>query len=573
GQVINLGDDHVALAFGPTIKDMFLTPYSTAYTDELQMPGVVVHAQMVSQILSAVLDRQPLMWFWTQWQEYLWILVWALVGGWLAWQLKQPVWLGGAILLALGGLTGISWLTFRYAGWIPLVPPIIALGTAVANTIAYRTFFDSFYDSLTGLPNRALCLRKLQTYLAEKPGQADILALLFIDINDFKTINESFGHRSGDRLLIGIAEQLKQCLPGTLVARVGDDEFVVLLRRIQRSNQAIELADQLQEVLTKPMQLNQQVLFVTISIGIAFHQRGFRYQAESLLQDAHRAMYRAKSLRRDRYEVFVKGMRSQAISRLQLEMDLRQAIEQQQFTLYYQPIVALAAGKIAGFEALIRWRHPERGFVSPADFIAVAEETGLIIPIGHWILREACRQIQAWHQQFPQAPPLFVSVNLSSRQFAQADLVEQVEQILAETGVAPCCLKLELTESAAMEDVDAAIEQLLRLKVMDLQISLDDFGTGYSSLSYLHRFPTDTLKVDQSFVGRMEQTSEDSDIVSTIIALGHRLKMSIVAEGVETAAHLARLRALQCDYGQGYFFSKPLSGEQMTVLLLQDSRW
>ncbi|MEM8807983.1 MAG: EAL domain-containing protein [Cyanobacteria bacterium P01_G01_bin.38] len=557
----------------PSIKDVLYTPYSTAMRNDLQMPGVLIHAQMVSQILNAVLHQRPLMWFWTQWQEYLWIAFWAVVGSGLAWWLKRPIWLWGAIMGSLGLIVGISWLVFLQAGWIPLVPPVIAVIATVANIMVYRFFFESFYDPLTGLPNRTFFLKKLQTQLNDKPGQSQTLSLLFLDVNDFKTINETFGHKFGDKLLISLANRIKGCLPTDMVARVGDDEFAVMLRKVDQSQQAIEVADQLQDILTKPIYLNHQPLVITLSMGIAFHQRGFKYQAESLLQDAHRAMYRAKALGKDRYEVFVKGMRSQAISRLQLEMDLRQALDQQQFMLYYQPIVALKTGKIAGFEALIRWQHAERGFVSPAEFIPVAEETGLIIPIGRWILQEACRQIHVWHQTFAQTPPLFVSVNLSSRQFAQADLVEQVETIIIDTGLERRCLKLELTESAAMEDVDIAIEQLLRLKVMDVQISLDDFGTGYSSLSYLHRFPTDTLKVDQSFVGRMEQTSEDSDIVSTIIALGHKLKMNIVAEGIETAEHLAQLRALDCDYGQGYFFSKPLSGEEIEIMLERSPVW
>ncbi|MEM9164478.1 MAG: CHASE2 domain-containing protein, partial [Cyanobacteria bacterium P01_F01_bin.4] len=331
----------------PSIKDVLYTPYSTAMRNDLQMPGVLIHAQMVSQILNAVLYQRPLMWFWTQWQEYLWIAVWAVIGSGLAWWLKRPILLWGAIIGSLGLIVGISWLVFLLAGWIPLVPPVIAVIATVANIMVYRFFFGSFFDPLTGLPNRTFFLKKLQTQLSDKPGQSHTLSLLFLDVNDFKAINETFGHKFGDKLLISVAKRLKGCLPTDLVARVGDDEFAIMLQQVEQAQEAIEVADQLQDILTKPIYLDDQPLVITLSTGIAFHQRGFKYQAQSLLQDAHRAMYRAKALGKDRYEVFVKGMRSQAISRLQLEMDLRQAIEEQQFMLYYQPIVALKTGKIA----------------------------------------------------------------------------------------------------------------------------------------------------------------------------------------------------------------------------------
>ncbi len=292
------------------------------------------------------------------------------------------------------------------------------------------------------------------------------------------------------------------------------------------------------------------------------------------MQDAHRAMAKARALGKEHYEIFDPRMRTEAVKRFQLEAELRLAISNQEFLLYYQPIVDLKTGKLAGFEALVRWQHPQQGFVSPGAFIPAAEESGLIIPMGSWILEKACAQMQQWHEQFPHAAGLMVSVNLSTKQFNQANLPEEVSAVLDKTGLDSQYLKLELTESAAMEDVTGTIDQLIKLKALNLKLSLDDFGTGYSSLSYLHQLPTDTLKIDQSFVGRMEETSgKDSDIVKTIITLGHQLGMDIIAEGIETAEQLAGLRKLNCNYGQGYFFAKPLPEEAATALIAKDPTW
>jgi EAL domain-containing protein (putative c-di-GMP-specific phosphodiesterase class I) len=367
---------------------------------------------------------------------------------------------------------------------------------------------------------------------------------------------------------------LKTCLhPTDQLARVGGDEFAVLRRDIRHTEEVTHLADQLQQQVTIPFRLSGQEVFTTASVGIVLDRRNSNYQPEDILRDAHTALNRAKASGKARHEVFVTGMRIEMMTRMQLETDLRRALERQELHLHYQPLIALKTGKIAGFEALLRWHHPQRGFIPPIEFIPVAEETDLIIPIGQWIIEAACRQLKTWQEQFPKKPALHMSINLSGKQFGQPDLVERIEQTLQETGLEGHSLKMEITESIAMTDVESTIAVMLRLKALNLQLSIDDFGTGYSSLSYLHRFPTSTIKVDRSFVSRMGYESEDAHIVQTIVLLGHNLGMEIVAEGIETSDQLASLRKLDCEYGQGYFFAKPLSPEAMVALLKTDPHW
>jgi diguanylate cyclase (GGDEF)-like protein len=573
----------------PSAKDLFLTPYNLTSEEAPKTPGVVVHAQMTSQILGTVLDGKPLIWFWSEPAELLWILGWSLVGGSLAWRTRYPLVLGMVILAGSGSVFGICLGLFFLAGWVPFVPAVLGLvGTAV-SAIAYRALYDAFHDALTGLPNRALFTQKLQwasTHRAVTPywlaklnypfhkDEAPAIAVLLLGLDSFKTINDSFGHRVGDQLLVAMTKRLQTCLrPTDQLARVGGDEFAILRRDVQDPDEVTFLADQLQRQVTQPFKLNERELFATASIGIVIDRSDSKHQPEEILRDAHTALNRAKAAGKSRHEVFVTGMRLQVMTRLQLETDLRRAVQRQEFQLRYQPIICLETGRIAGFEALVRWLHPERGFVAPSEFIPIAEETDLIIPLGRWILREACEQLRVWQDCFPKDPPLLVSVNLSGKQFSQHDLVEQVEQALSDTRLDGQSLKLEITESMAMTDVEATIALLQRLKALDLQLSIDDFGTGYSSLSYLHRFPTSTLKVDRSFVSRMGFESEDAHIVQTIIILGHNLGMDIVAEGVETAEQLSRLRALRCEYGQGYFFAQPLSAEAAEALLKADPQW
>ncbi|MGB7921891.1 MAG: EAL domain-containing protein [Pyrinomonadaceae bacterium] len=418
---------------------------------------------------------------------------------------------------------------------------------------------DAFHDVLTGLPNRALFMDHLNLAIARAQRREDQkFAVLYLDLDRFKVINDSLGHMIGDQLLVESARRLECCLrPGDTVARLGGDEFTVLIDDIKDESEAIYVAERIEKELTKPFALSGREVFTTLSIGIAPSTTGYE-RAEDILRDADTAMYRAKSLGKARHEIFDKAMHARAINLLQLETDLRKAIERQEFFIQYQPIVDLDNFSLRGFEALVRWRHPERGFISPIDFIPVAEETGMIIQIGEWVLREACRQIQRWQVIFPSDPPLFISVNLSGKQFTQADLLHEVAYILNETRIDPRSLKLEITESMVMENIEAATEMLKQLRALGVQLSIDDFGTGYSSLSYLHRFPIDTLKIDRSFVTQMSENNENAEIVRTIVMLAQNLGMDVVAEGVETNEQLAMLRKLGCENGQGYFFSRPL---------------
>ncbi|MBE9070709.1 EAL domain-containing protein, partial [Leptolyngbya cf. ectocarpi LEGE 11479] len=557
----------------PSVNDIFLTPLNNQTQSAVKTPGVLIHAHAVSQILAVVQEDNALIWWWPQWQEMLWIGTWCLIGGYLAWHIQQFVWLTLSSAIALLILVGTGWIMFFYSGWIPIVPAILGFALVVSSTIAYQVFYRTFYDPLTSLPNRVSSLRRLQSHLNQRQFLSSTVALLLIDLDRFKSINESLGVDVADRLLQIIAQRLVQHMPRASVARVGGDQFAIILPSVSHSRDVIAITDRLRKHLMTPIQIRCQQVSTTVSIGIALHQKGQGYRAHELLQDAHRALGKAKNLGRDRYEVFNEAMRTHSVSQFQLEMELRHAGDNQQFQLYYQPIIALTSGKIAGFEALIRWQHPARGTVPPNDFIGIAEDTGMILTMGDWILDEACHQIHQWQQLFPQAQPLFIGVNLSSKQFIQQDLATTITSIIQRHQIAPHNLKLELTESVAMENVESAIQQLLRLKSKGLHISLDDFGTGYSSLSYLHRLPIDSLKIDKSFVERMEFVSENENIVGTIVTLGHRLKLDIIAEGVETLAQARLLKHLRCQYAQGYFFAKPLPRAQAAELLVQNKSW
>lgn len=556
-----------------SVNDLFFTSLNTQTKADVKTPGVLVHAHAVSQILSVAQRDYGLIWSWTQWQEILWIGGWCLIGGAFVWYIQRFIWLMLCSAIALITLIGIGWGLFFYGGWIPVIPAVSGFAIVVSSTTAYQVFYRTFYDPLTSLPNRLSSLRRLQQYLNQQNELIPLVALLLVDLDLFKSVNESLGSTVADQLLKIVAERLVRHTPTASVARIGGDQFAVILPAVDHTQAAVATTVHLQKRLMDSIHIGGQSVSTTISIGIALHQKGRGYRAHELLQDAHRALAKAKNLGRDRHEVFNENMRIDSVSRFQLEMELRNAEEDQQFQLYYQPIIELASGEIAGFEALIRWHHPERGTVPPNDFIGIAEDTGMILTMGDWILNEACRQIRQWQQHFPKTRPLFIGVNLSSRQFVQQDLATTIETIVQQHQIDPRGLKLELTESVAMENVDAAIQQLLRLKSKGLQISLDDFGTGYSSLSYLHRLPIDSLKIDKSFVDRMETIREHADIVGTIVSLGHRLQLDIIAEGVETMAQAYLLKQLQCQYAQGYFFARPLPKEQAIQLLTQNKRW
>lgn len=588
-------------------KDLFHTPYDLSHQSTAKTPGLLIHAQMTSQILSHVLDGQSLIWYWSDPIEMIWIWLWAAIGAGLAWRLRRPWQFGIGLMGAVGGVWGVCWGALLYAGWLPFLPAVLALAVSSIGMMGYRLVNDTAHDPLTGLPNRLRFRQLLQVAMmrlrvhqnclqlgAKRSPQAarslqsahpnqlerrvtaprSLIAVLLLGLDSFKAINDSYGPQVGDQLLIAITQRLRTCLRSSdQLARTGGDEFAILCSNVHDVSEVLQLADRLQQQMTVPFWLDGREVFTSVSVGIVVDSISSEALPEDLLRDAQTAMHRAKAAGKARHELFALDMREQVLARLQLETDLRYAIERQQLEVHYQPIVCLETGRIAGFEALVRWRHPERGLVSPDEFIPIAEETGIILPIGEWIIRVACHQLRHWQRTFPTDPPLLVSVNLSSKQFAQPLLVEQISQQLADAGLDARSLKLEITESMAMTDVEATIGLLQRLKALNLQLSIDDFGTGYSSLSYLHRFPTHTIKVDRSFVSRMGYEREDAHIVQTIIILGHNLGMDIIAEGVETAEQLATLRDLQCEYAQGFFFSKPLPPEAAEALLRRDPHW
>ncbi|MET0647659.1 MAG: EAL domain-containing protein [Pyrinomonadaceae bacterium] len=417
----------------------------------------------------------------------------------------------------------------------------------------------ALHDALTGLPNRTLLMNHLKLAVEHSKRRPDYrFAALFLDLDRFKVINDSLGHLAGDQLLVQLARRLEVCIRATdTVARLGGDEFAILLSDIEDYSDAARVAERIQEELSRPFHLGGHEVYTSASIGITLSDTGYQ-DPEAILRDADTVMYRAKANGKARHELFDEAMHARAVALLRTETDLRCAVERDEFRVVYQPILSLLTGEVAGFEALVRWQHPERGTVSPAEFIPVAEETGLIVEIGRLVLREACRQMSEWQARGIIRPEHYVSVNLSGKQFAQASLAETVDEALHATGLDPRCLRLEITESVVMGNAEAACSTLGSLRARGLGVSIDDFGTGYSSLSYLHRFPVDTLKVDRSFIGRMGEGDENGEIVRTIITLARNLGMQVVAEGVETARQGDLLRGLGCEYAQGYFFSRPL---------------
>jgi diguanylate cyclase (GGDEF)-like protein len=418
---------------------------------------------------------------------------------------------------------------------------------------------EALHDALTGLPNRTLFMERLEKALQMNKRYEDYLfAILFIDLDRFKVINDSLGHHIGDRLLIEFASRLKAITRATdTSARLSGDEFVILLEPISALDDAIRTAQRIARELNIPLHINGREVFTNASIGIAMNSSEYNKGAE-LLRDADIAMYRAKEKGKGRYEVFNRVMYARAIERLHLENDLRQALDRQELLVYYQPILSANTGKLKGFEALLRWKHPLRGFVSPAEFIPIAEETGAIVEIGEWLLRSVCQQIALWQTQLSMTAPLQVSVNLSARQLKETQLSTTIDEILAQFNLKGENLQLELTESMLMDDVEEIIVILWKLREKGIQLSIDDFGTGYSSLSYLHRLPANYLKIDRSFVTDICSNNDSQKITEVIITLANSLNMKTIAEGVETRQQLQCLRLLNCDFIQGYLLSPPV---------------
>jgi len=439
------------------------------------------------------------------------------------------------------------------------------------------------YDALTGLANRALFVDRLNQCIARTKRQKDFFfSVLLLDLDRFKFLNESFGHQIGEQTLITVAEQMQKTLRGVdtvalqtdithTLARMEEDKFTILLEGIRSNEDAVRVARRIQTLFDQPLQVSGQEVFTSVSVGIATHD-GRTTSSETMLRNADIALYRARKKGRGSYAVFDTVMHAQAVERMNLEFDLRRAVELKQFSLVFQPIVSLVNDRIIGVETLLRWQHPERGEILPMEFIPVAEEMGVIIPIGLFVLREACRQMKQWQDRFPCDPPLSVAVNLSSLQVRQPDLAGEVREILRETGLDPGSLHLEITESALLENDRQTIETLNQLKEQGVSLHLDDFGKGYSSLSYLHQFPIDVLKIDRVFVQKLNGDANKAGMVGSIIAMARNSGMQVIAEGIETSFQLQRLKEMACEQGQGYFLSRPNRAKVVERLLAKQHK-
>ncbi len=426
---------------------------------------------------------------------------------------------------------------------------------------------QAFRDSLTGLPNRALFMDRLTHGLTRAKRRHEHLAVLFVDLDRFKVINDTLGHAVGDQLLVEVSNRLNASLrPGDTVARLGGDEFGLLLEDVADGETAEAVAVRIETELAKPLHFEGREIFITASIGIALSSARLG-MPEEILRDADLAMYHAKAKGKARHEIFDDSMSAPALERMDLEMDLRSAISRHEFRLHYQPILRLDTGRITEVEALIRWQHSKRGLLQPEAFIGLTEETGLIVPIGQWVLNEACRQARTWQLEFPSNPPLVMSVNLSAKQFQHPTLVQEISLALAESGLPASSLKLEITESVVMHDAPATLAKLKELKDLGIRLAIDDFGTGYSSLGYLKRFPVDTLKIDRSFIKGLTREGNDSAIVRAVVTVAKTLNMDVTAEGVETDQQRDELKALGCDRAQGFLFARPADAAHVTPLL------
>lgn len=476
----------------------------------------------------------------------------------------------GVILILTGSLAVILFTRSGYSLNLQLPLDILSIcisaGTVVGLVLLRKE--TALHDSLTHLPNKALLIDRLKREIKHPTRRLGVqYSLLYLDIDHFKIINDSLGHTLGDQLLISIAGRLANCLhSGDMAARLGGDEFVLLLKGSRGQDAILQAAARFQEALNIPFNLNGQAVYVSASIGIVLSVAGYN-SPDEVLRDADIAMYRAKSAGRSCSAIFESGMRTTAITRLELEGDLRRALEGGEFQLYYQPIMSLETNVIIGFEALIRWNHPRRGFMLPADFLAIAEETGLIIPIGQWVLLAACTQMKKWHENYYSQMPLAINVNISAKQLAQPDFVDQVVQVLEDTGLPSENLKLEITENAFVEQSGAVKEILNKLCDLGIQLQIDDFGTGYSSFGYLRHFPIQTIKIDKSFIRDMGKNGKGSEIIRAMVGMAQDLGIDTIAEGVETDEELRELKGLMCKFGQGYLLSRPVDSHAAGLFL------
>jgi diguanylate cyclase (GGDEF)-like protein len=434
--------------------------------------------------------------------------------------------------------------------------------------------YSTLHDSLTGLPNRSLFTERLRHAMRRAARHPDnLFAVLFLDLDRFKEVNDNLGHFAGDELLRAVARRLEACIrPEDTVARLSGDEFAILLESITEISDAGRVAERIEEALSFPINLGGAEVTTSASIGIVTSSMAHD-QPEQILRSADMAMYRAKAAGRARYELFDRAMHTDALARLQLETDLRRAIENAEFRLMYQPVVSLKTGRITGFEALVRWDHPHQGLIQPADFIPVAEETGLIIQIGRWVLFEACRQLKEWHSSHRRSEPLTMGVNLSARQFSHPGVVDQIREALGVTGAPASSLRLEITELAIIDRGRYALSILTQLRELGVQVYLDDFGTGYSSLSYLHGVPVDGIKIDRAFVSDMDTNDANLRLVRTLLTLAEIVGIRAEAEGITSSDQLRELRTLNCEQGQGYLFSAPIPADAVEQLLNADPIW
>lgn len=478
---------------------------------------------------------------------------------------RKPIWYEDSITLPNGRVSGESVLTpiFNEKG---VCTHVISLTRDITQRKQFeeKLAYLAYHDDLTGLPNRRLFKDELTKSIEDIATNQNI-AIMFLDLDRFKIVNDTLGHDKGDHLLQIVATRLQQLFRSpSLIARLGGDEFVVLLKQYETLEDVNQTAKQILEAIERPIQIDNHEFYVTASIGIALYDDPDT-TADQLMKQADQAMYAAKENGKNNYQYYLKPLDIKRIPRLEMEHYLRKAIEREEFILYYQPVYHIITGNITSMEVLIRWQHPTIGMVSPGEFIPIAEETGLIVPIGEWVLRTACKQNKEWQEQG--LPGIPIAVNLSPFQFQQQNIVHQVAHALIETGLDPKYLVLEITESMAMQQVDSVIDKLQELKEMGIKISIDDFGTGYSSLSYLKKFPIDSLKIDQSFVREIVDSPDDTAIVKAIIVLARSLKRTVIAEGVETEEQMSLLRELGCKKMQGYLFSKPIPKQQMEVFL------